>query len=1085
MLSEKQMPRGRHQRIQMLYEAAYDLPLAEQAPFVERACNGDAELERAVKAHLAAARASTDRRLHGLAQAVRAVNDDDTVLARPPQMSAGPAGPAAIPAVASASPDSLAAADLAAAPTPGTRIGQYELVRELGRGGMAVVFLARDIKLGRRVAMKFLRNNQPHLTRRFILEAQATARCTHENIVVIHDVKEHGSAPFMVLEYLKGQTLSALVKSGRMPPYRAVQLMTPVVRALMCAHEHKLVHRDLKPSNIYVTATGSIKVLDFGIAKLVRDRDMRALLSASGGANADLTATDERIQRPSPASLSSLPSWPELTSHGALVGTMPYMSPEQWNSEPVDHRTDLWAVGIMLYVMVVGRHPLEPLAGHQLMVTGILDQPMPSARDAGVDMPPALADVIDRCLQKRLSARMPTAEALLNELERLLPDRHGRELSRGESPYTGLSAFQEADADRFFGRSREIATLLTRLHDRALVGVVGPSGVGKSSFVRAGLIPALKRSGEKWEALVIRPGRHPTAALANILTPLLTGESATLSDQVERHQTVLNRVYQEPGYVGTVLRSRAQQRKRKIIVFVDQFEELFTLTPDIGERLVFTASLAAMADDAVSPLRVVLSIRSDFLDRVAEDREFMAELSQNLFFLLPPDRDGLRDALTRPAEMVRYRFETRAMVDQMLDNLQATPGALPLLQFAATKLWDARDTERRMLTEQGYQRIGGVVGVLASHADAVLSGLPGSEQALVRTIFLQLVTPEHTRAIASLDELCEAAASPGDVERLVRHLVDARLLVVQRGDSATGATVEIVHEALIHGWPRLREWLEENQEDRAILDQIRQAAKQWDGKGRPAGLLWRGEAAADAVRWLRRYRGTLGAVQQAYLEATMALSARTARRKRWLVAGTISFLSTLVVAAAVALVTIRDAEQRAAEQATLASAKADEAEAARVQIQSQFEALREKERQRQAEEERADAASDAAEMSASELRVVNRKLHVALDDAERSRSRTSKLLDETETARAQASRLLEDSELSKERLAVALREAEWAKEQATKAKEQTERAKQRLADALSEAKQAKKHAEAARDRERMRAERLEKQLGGTAGGSLQ
>jgi serine/threonine protein kinase len=1080
MRTSNPQPRRRSQKIQALFEAARELSPAQQASFLDRECADDFGIRLEIEGILAAARGPTDQRLKKLIDDDRTVADDHTVKARPARNEPeSPADPAML------------------LPEPGTRIGQYELVRELGRGGMAVVYLARDVKLGRRVAIKFLQSNEAALTRRFVLEAQATARCVHENIVVIHDVKEYQANPFMVLEYLQGQTLSNHIKDGKVPPYRAVQLMVPVVRALVCAHEHKLVHRDLKPGNIILTNSGAIKVLDFGVAKYVHGELSHAHRDQLTGGGT-----------------TSLPwlAGAELTSHGALVGTMPFMSPEQWNAEPVDHRTDLWAVGIMLYIMVAGRHPLEPLGGNQLMVTAILDQPMPSARDAGVAMPPALADLIDHCLRKRKDERMPTAEKLLGDLERLMPDRHGRELSMGESPYAGLNAFQETDANRFFGRTREIAAMLGRLHERPLIGVVGPSGVGKSSFIRAGLIPTLKHSGEKWEAIVIRPGRHPTAALANIIAPMLTSESATLSDQVAQHQAILHRIYQEPGYVGTVLRSRSQSRMRKILLFVDQFEELFTLTPDLHERQVFMSSLAGMADDALSPLRVVLSIRSDFLDRVAEAPEFMAELSQSLFFLLPPNRDGLRDALTRPADMMRYRFETRGMVEHMLDTLETTPGSLPLLQFAASKLWDARDTERRLLTEQSYHALGGIVGALASHADAVINALPAPTQALARTILTQLVTPERTRAIASIEELCERAEAPAEVERLIHHLVDARLLVVQRSDSDAGVTVEIVHEALIHGWPTLGSWLEESQEDRAYLEQIRTAAKQWDSKGHPSGLLWRGEAADEARRWHRRYRGRLAPVQEAYLAAVIALSVRTARRKRLLVAGTISFLSLLVAAAAVALVQIRHAEQQTREQAMMARA-------AERRVRQQFDQLQEKERQRQEALRLAGDATTEAGMSAEQLLMVLDELRLTFADAEKTKQQLRQQLNamqekerqrkealllaadasaeahmsaeqlrgvtgqlrealaESDAAKRQISKLLLEAEHVKSRLASSLVDAENARKQAEDARKQAETAKKQAETARKQAEDAQEEAERARDVERLRRERLEKEIG--------
>jgi eukaryotic-like serine/threonine-protein kinase len=158
----------------------------------------------------------------------------------------------------------------ASLPVPGTRIGQYEIIRELGRGGMGAVYAARDTKLGRKVAIKFLSSHSPELTARFIIEARATAQCSHENIIVIYEVGEHAGDPFMVLELLQGAPLTQLLQDGRkLPPAQAVELMVPVVRALTVAHSHDIVHRDLKPDNIFVTDAGAVKVLDFGIAKLV------------------------------------------------------------------------------------------------------------------------------------------------------------------------------------------------------------------------------------------------------------------------------------------------------------------------------------------------------------------------------------------------------------------------------------------------------------------------------------------------------------------------------------------------------------------------------------------------------------------------------------------------------------------------------------------------------------------------------------------------------------------------------------------------------------------------------------------------
>ncbi|WNG63109.1 protein kinase [Archangium gephyra] len=914
---------------------------------------------------------------------------------------------------------------------PGTRIQHYELIRELGSGGMGTVFLARDTRLGRRVAIKFLHTQDADVTKRFILEARTTARCSHENIVIIYEVGESQAGPFMVLEFLEGQPLMKVMGKQRLPPSRAVELMVPVVRALACAHEQGIVHRDLKPENIVVTNAGAIKVLDFGIAKVLQGDEPNEGLIAQGNGKPHLPSVHELGEDVS-----------NLTRRGAIMGTMAYMAPEQWGiGVPIDHRADIWAVGIMLFRMIAGKHPLDPLRGPQLMVTAMMDEAMPRLQSVVPDVPPDLAAVIDRCLLKPKDERFPDANALLKALEPFLPGRYSRELRIDESPYAGLSSFQEADADRFFGRTREIAALVNRISDRPLLAVVGPSGTGKSSFVRAGLVPVLKRSGTAWESLVIRPGRNPLAALANIVAPLVSS-STTVEEDIAEQQRLVERLQAEPGYVGSLLRSRARRERRKILLFIDQFEELYTLVPDAKERLAFTACLSGIADDATSPIRVILSIRSDFLDRVPEDERFMGELSQGLYFLTAPNRDGLRDALVQPAEMAGYQFENPAMVDSMLEHLDASQGALPLLQFAATQLWESRDTKNKLLTESAYQSIGGIAGALATHADSVLASMSNAERILVRAVFLRLVTPERTRAIVSVDELRELTKDSGEMSRLIDHLVQARLLVVQTGGGATGATVEIVHESLLHSWPTLKRWLDEGQEDAGFLEQLRNAARQWQAKSFDNNLLWRGEMVEEALRFQRRFRGELPQLQQDYLASVFAQAKKGKRLRKALLFGGTAFLGLLVIAAVVALVVISNAQreaQRQAEVAIKAEAVARTAEqtarSAEVEAKQRLAEVQAKELERQKAQQAAESANKQVALANEELLSKNDELLLALERAQQAQTRAKG---------------------AKRRAESSAREARLAKEEAIKAAES-------LANLLR--------------REQERAQRLQSQLG--------
>ncbi|MCG8422227.1 MAG: protein kinase, partial [Proteobacteria bacterium] len=472
---------------------------------------------------------------------------------------------------------------------------------------------------------------------------------------------------------------------------------------------------------------------------------------------------------------------------------------------------------------------------------------------------------IDRCLIKRRDDRIESAEALLVELESVSRPHRGRD--DGTSPYPGLAAFQEHDADRFYGREQVIRQVVIRLAERPLVALIGASGAGKSSLVRAGVIPRLMRD-ESWEAFVLRPGSRPLSALAEILLQYswntttgsgegtdrsaggrhagntAGGDAVAAAGQRERMVAVLR---EQPGYVGAMLRSRARRKLEHILVFVDQFEELYTLASE-DERDIFVDCLRGAADEVGSPLRVIVSMRSDFLDRVTESSASFSNLiSRGITLLRPMDRDGLRQALIEPADGVEYRFQSDALVDEFLGALEHTAGALPLLQFTAAKLWELRDREQRVLTEDSYRQLGGVAGTLANHADAVLTGMTPTQRRWVRAIFARLVTPERTRAVVSMDELRELAGADPSAEMagpdraagddasqspaaqldwVLSRLLDARLLAVA-GTGQGDNTVEIIHESLIERWPTLVGWLSENEDEAAFLARLRSAAQEW------------------------------------------------------------------------------------------------------------------------------------------------------------------------------------------------------------------------------------------------------------------
>lgn len=728
-------------------------------------------------------------------------------------------------------------------------IKHYEIIRSLDEGGMGVVFLARDTKLGRLVAIKFVKDPSRHASR-LLDEAQATAGIKHPNIITIYDIDEFDDHLYLVLEYVEGRTLRQILSENaknncQMAEGLALNIVTQVVRGLVAAHERGIVHRDLKPENVMLLDSGQIKVLDFGIA----------------------TRMDQSLFE--------------------RTGTRLYMSPEQWRGENVDGRADIWSVGLLLFELLLGKHPLEPLSESLFEGIASLDEQMPTLTTWRPNLV-TIGAIVNRCLQKRPDNRYSSSSELLAALLALTPQAEFD--TRLElAPFAGLSAFQEIDARRFFGRDRDIEAVVGRLERQCLMTIAGPSGGGKSSFVRAGIVPSL-RASDVWEVFVIRPGRTPLAALIESLE--LTESSSVLQSH--------------PGLLGTRLRERcrAGPQQRRALLFVDQFEEVFTLVDDAAEREAFLNSLLGAADEVSSPIRVVIAVRSDFLDRIAEEHEFMRRVLEGLYFLPPMRRENLQEALVMPVKAAGYQFESDDMVEDMLQSLATTKIPLPLLQFTAARLWNLRDINRKLLTRQSYEALGGVAGALSTHADALVAALSLHQQRLCRAICLRLVTPQRTRAIVSAKELAELSNRDPEVMTVVQYLSNERLLSMDTGTEESSAMVELVHESLIDKWPKLARWIEENADDAEFIARLRSATAQWLCSGKGAGLLWRDQVAEEARAWYARRKHTFGDTldeaigknELLYLEAVVNLLGKTARRRRWAIITAFAVMSVALSA---------------------------------------------------------------------------------------------------------------------------------------------------------------------------------------------
>ena len=426
----------------------------------------------------------------------------------------------------------------------------------------------------------------------------------------------------------------------------------------------------------------------------------------------------------------------------------------------------------------------------------------------------------------------------------------------GRCPYPGLGPFHEDDAALFFGRERLIQDVVQRLSDTAALVITGPSGSGKSSLVQAGLLPALKggalASSPRWRYATLTPGRSPLLALGRALTRL-TGSLDAQTDLIDQ-------AFTDPARLTRWLQTHlADDPEQKAVLVVDQFEELFTQTPAEPERRAFIAQLCTAVDQARESLRLVLTLRSDFIGACARYPALNALLSQALVQVGALSPDEMLRAIAAPALQVGLRLDPELIARLIYDG-QDEPGALPLLQFALRDLFEAERDANGVpaLTLAGYVRRGGLHQALRRHADSVYATLTMEQQALARTLLSHLVSVGQSEGAPLARRTARLADLPGEphaVAEVVARFTQARLLIVDdRSDhrsSPSTATVTLAHETLLAAWPLLAEWIAAGREIIRLRATLLDDAAEWARQNRDASYLYAGTRLAvveDAVR---------------------------------------------------------------------------------------------------------------------------------------------------------------------------------------------------------------------------------------------
>jgi WD40 repeat protein/DNA-binding SARP family transcriptional activator/energy-coupling factor transporter ATP-binding protein EcfA2 len=423
-------------------------------------------------------------------------------------------------------------------------------------------------------------------------------------------------------------------------------------------------------------------------------------------------------------------------------------------------------------------------------------------------------------------------------------------------PFKGLAAFEPEDAAFFFGREQLVAEMVARLAGAPLLGLVGPSGSGKSSVLRAGLLPALRQGvlpgSEAWAIALLRPGEHPLRALHDAIS--------------------------------------AAAPEGRLLLAVDQLEEAFVACRDERERAAFMDALVRSARDPRRRAVVLVAVRADFYGRCAAYPELWRLLGANQTPVGPMRRDELRSAIELPARHAGLEVEpdlTRALID----DVEGEPGALPLLSTCLLELWQHRDG--RLLRLAAYQASGGVHGAVARLAERAYGRLDAAGQRMARAVLLRLAGEGEGEAVVRTRVALEEFGD--DARPVLDELTDSRLLTVTEGD------VEVAHEALLREWPRLRGWLEDDAEGRRLHRHLRAAASEWAAGGRDRGELYRGARLAAARDWAADHDPELAARERAFLDESASASGRAHRRLRMVLAGVAALLVVAVIAGAIAL----------------------------------------------------------------------------------------------------------------------------------------------------------------------------------------
>ena len=791
-------------------------------------------------------------------------------------------------------------------------IGEDQEPVELGRGAMGVTYKANDTNLHCPVALKVIHSrylDDESVRQRFLTEARAAAGLRHANVASVFHLGTIEGDYFYAMEFVEGESLDHALRSrGPLEVGLALEIVNQVAGALGAGYRKGLVHRDIKPANLMVVfeepGEVTVKVIDYGLVR-----------TAQGAGIGKREA--ERF-----------------------IGTPQFASPEQCEGKDADIRSDLYSLGITLWVMLSGKLPFEGRFSEVIEKHQVEPPPFEQLEN----VPALVVALLEFLLEKDPRKRPQTPlelRARVREVQKAVANGRrpwsAASLARpirsepwsGDSPYRGLQVFDVENEAIFFGRTKERDEILGTLQARSIeenkpfVLIFGASGSGKSSLLRAGVMPWLCRPGviegvDLWRSLLFRPSGYPGDLLEGfadaLLSPGALPEIGADGTDSLKLAALLQGNPEDLGLLVKAALSRAARDEKppldllpqpvaRLAIGLDQLEEIFTLSerfsPD--SRVSFFKAIRALVDSGYG--WVVATLRSDFFSR-CEEIDALVELKQGngQYHLLAPKAAQLSQMIRYPAEATGVVFEEHPekgpLGERIRDDALKEPGGLPLLEYALDELFRIGSADG-VLSHADYEELGGVEGALRKRAEDALGRLGPSERSALEPVLNQIARLASgddetlTRRIASYET---ATAQPG-AKGLVDAFISARLLIADR-DSAGNRTLAVAHEALFRVWPEISRWEKENRDFLRVRARVGEAMGRWLECNRQSDyLLVQGRPLAEAEDLLKNYQASLEPQERSYILASRAMVARGVRRRRLIVAGVIAALTTVAGAA--------------------------------------------------------------------------------------------------------------------------------------------------------------------------------------------